>query len=101
MVKLIEITPEWVLTEIPQTHYADGNGNVSVDTDNLTDVKWITLALQTLCIPYEEKEYGDDDNVFFDFEFRIEDIKNNCPAFYKNMKEMDAKNKIYKQTNLN
>jgi hypothetical protein len=101
MVKFIEITPEWVLTEIPQSLYADGNGNISVDTDNVTDVKWIKLALDTLYIPYEEKSYGDDNNVFFDFEFWIEDIKDNCPALYKSMKEMVAKNKIYKQTNLN
>jgi len=101
MVKFIEITTEWVLTEIPQSHYADGNGNISIDTDDLSDVKWIKLALETLCIPYEEKAYGDDNILFFDFEFRIEDIKDNCPALYKNMKEMDAKNKIFKQTNLN
>ncbi len=100
MVKFIEITPEWALTAIPQSHYAC-DGNISIDTDNVTDVKWIKLALNTLCIPYEEKSYGDDNNVFFDIEFRIEDIKNDCPALYKSMKEMDAKNKIYKQTNLN
>ncbi len=100
MVKFIEITPEWVLTEIPQSHYAC-DGNISVDTDNVTDVKWIKLALDTLSIPYEEKSYGDDNNMFFDFEFRIVDIKNNCPALYKSMKEMDAKNKICKNLNIN
>ena len=31
MNKLIELTPEWVLTELSQSLYADGNGIVSID----------------------------------------------------------------------
>ena len=59
MVKPIELNPEWVLSELPQSHYADGNGVVSVDTESTSDAKWIKLALNTLLIPYEEKEYGE------------------------------------------
>ena len=101
MVKPIELTPEWVLNELPISHYADGNGVGSIDTDSVSDACWIKLALNTLLIPYEEKEYGDDDLTFIDFEFCIEDLKENCPALYKQLKEMDTKNKIYKGLNIN
>lgn len=101
VIKPIEITPEWVLSELPQSLYADGNGTVSLDTDNSSDASWIKLALNTLCIPFEEKEYGDGEMIFIDIEFNINDIKENCPALYKSMKELDTKNKIYKNTSLN
>ena len=101
MVKPIELTPEWVLNELPISHYADGNGVGSIDTDSASDACWIKLALNTLLIPYEEQEYGDFDMTFIDFEFNINDIKDNCPNLYIKMKDMDAKNKIYKDLNLN
>lgn len=92
--KSIELTLEWVLNELPISFYADGNGNVSLKTDNVTDAKRIRLALDTSCIPYKENDYGDVETIFFGFEFRIEDIKDNCPAFYRNMKEMDTRNNL-------
>jgi hypothetical protein len=101
MIKLIELNPEWILNEIPISHYADGNGNISIDTDSSTDAKWLMLALNTLCIPYQEDDFGDGDTNYFGFNFRIEDIKKDCPTLYICLKEMDAKNKIYKDLNLN
>lgn len=101
MVKHIELNPEWVLNELPQSLYADGCGNISVDTDSLNDASWIKLALNTLRIPFEENEYGDGNMNFIDIEFRIEDLQQDCPILYNRMKAMDAKNKIYKHTNLN
>lgn len=101
MVKHIELNPEWILTELPQSLYADGNGIVSIDTDSSTDASWIKLALKTLCIPFEENEYGDGDMTFIDIEFHINYLQQDCPALYKSMKDMDTKNKIYKNTNLN
>lgn len=101
MVKLIELNPEWVLTELSDSLYADGQGNMSVDTYTHYDAKWIKLALNTLCINFHETEYGEGEMSFIDYEFRIDDIKINCPALYKMMKEMDAKNNIIKNTNLN
>ena len=101
MVKHIELNPEWVLTELPISLYADGCGAVSLDTDSATDASWIRLALNTLYIPYEEKEYGDGEMTFIDIEFHIDDLKQDCPTLYKRMKEMDANNKFYKNTNLN
>jgi hypothetical protein len=59
MVKPIELNPEWVLSELPLSHYANCSGVVSIDTDSATDASWIKLALKTLCIPYEENDYGD------------------------------------------
>jgi hypothetical protein len=100
MVKHIELTPEWVLSELPQSHYANGSGVVSLDTDNAANASWIKLALNTLLIPYEENEYGEGDSTFIDIEFNIKDIKENCPTLYKKMKKMDTKNKIYKNTSL-
>jgi hypothetical protein len=101
MVKPIELTPEWILSEIPDSLYADGCGNMSVDTYTPNDAKWIKLALDTLCINFQETEFGEGDKTFIDIEFRIDDLKINCPALYKRMKEMDAKNKIIKNTTLN
>ena len=101
MVKPIELNPEWVLSKLPMSLYANGNGVVSVDTDSATEAKWIKLALNTLLIPYEEKEYGEGTTIFIDIEFHIEDLRTDCPNLYKKMKEMDEKNKIYKHTNLN
>jgi hypothetical protein len=101
VIKPIEITPEWVLSELPQSHYADGNGNVSVDSDTISNAKWIELALNSLHIPYTQNEYGDAINLFIDFEFKLEDIHTGCPELYKKMKELDVKNKIYKNMSIN
>lgn len=101
MVKFIELTPEWILSELSQSLYADGKGTACIDTDSASDASWIKLALNTLLIPFEEKEYGDNDMTFIDFEFNINDIKDNCPNLYEKMKDMDTKNKIYNDLNLN
>jgi hypothetical protein len=101
MLKNIELTPEWVLSKFPQVIYVDGSGNVSMDVYDVKEVKWIELALQTLCINFKENEYAEDDVTIIDIEFRLEDLQENCPALYKQLKSMDAKNKIYKELNIN
>ncbi|MGD0340502.1 MAG: hypothetical protein ABSA76_02165 [Bacteroidales bacterium] len=101
MTKLIELNPEWVLSELPDSLYADGNGNISIDTCTRNDASWIKLTLNTLCINFRETEFGVGEKTFVDIEFRIDDLKINCPALYKRMKEMDAKNKLYKNLNIN
>jgi len=100
MQKFIELTSEWILNEIPISHYADGDGNVSLDTDSITNAKLIELALKSSCIPYTQNEYCDAINIFFDFEFKLEDIRSECPNLYKKMRELDAKNNIYKNISL-
>ena len=101
MVKPIELNPEWVLSELTDSLYADGCGNISVGSSTPNDAKWIKLALNTLNIPFKEIEFGEGDVTFTDIEFRIEDIKVECPNLYNRMREMDAKNKIYKDLNIN
>lgn len=101
MVKPIELDPEWVLTELSDALYADGCGNMSVDTYSLTEAKWIKLALNTLHIDFQETVYGESDMTFVDIEFCIDDLKINCPALYKEMMEMDAKNRLFKGLNIN
>lgn len=93
----LKLTPEWVLGKLPRTHYADGDGNISVYTANATDANWIELALDSLNITYNAYDYVDDNDDFvFGFDFRIEDIKDECPNFYKDMKALDTNNMIHK-----
>lgn len=101
MIKIVELIPEWILCNFSQASYADGYGHVSLDVYDNRDIKWIELALNVLNIPFEENEYVDGDMTFIDFEFCIEDLKDDCPTLYKEMKDMDAKNKIYKGLNIN
>ena len=71
MKKIIEVTPEWVLSNIPQALYADGCGHITLDVYDVKEVKWIELALQTLCINFKENEYTEDDVTIIDIEFRL------------------------------
>jgi hypothetical protein len=85
----LKLTPEWVLEKLPHTRYADGDGNVSVYTNDATDANFIELALGSLHIHYEAYDYLDDNDDFvFGFDFRLEDIKDECPTFYKSVKEI-------------
>jgi hypothetical protein len=100
--KILELTPEWVLEKLPHTHYADGDGNISVYTDETTEANFIELALVSLHIPYEAFEYVDDNNDFVNgFEFRIEVIETECPSFYQSMKKLDTNNLIHKNLTKN
>lgn len=93
--KNLNLTPEWVLEKLPHTRYADGAGNISVYTDDATDANFIELALDSLHINYEAYDYLDENDDFvFGFDFRIEDIKDECPAFYQSMKEINNNNMI-------
>jgi len=97
----VELTPERVLTELPQMIIPFGEGEVSLITDCVADADRIKSALGILCIHFNLNEYSNDLQYIIDFELYIDDLKINCPALYKEMKAMDAKNKIYKNTNLN
>lgn len=97
MFKKVELTPEWVLGKLPQTSSLDGEGNISVYTACSTDANWIELALDSLDITYEAYDYVDEyDDFVFGFDFRIEDIKDECPNFCKDMKALDTNNTIQK-----
>jgi hypothetical protein len=102
MEKKIVLTPEWVFENLPHTRYADGEGNVSLYTDDSTDANFIELALDTLNISYETYDYLDDDNdIVFGFDFKIIDIEVECPSFYQSMKEIDNNNMNYKNLSKN
>lgn len=93
----LNLTPEWVFENLPHTRYADGDGNVSLYTDDATDANFIELALDTLDILYEAYDYLNDDNdIVFGFDFKINDVKEECPSFYHSMKEIDNNNMIHK-----
>jgi hypothetical protein len=95
--KQIEITPDWILEKLPHTHHVDSDGMVSVYTDCATNAHWIEKALDTLIIPYETYDYLNDHNDFvFAFDFRIEDIKTECPSLFKRMRAFDKRNNYYK-----
>jgi len=91
--RTLKLSPEWVLEKIPHTSYADGHGKVSVYTGNATDANFIELALNSLQVPFEAYDYLDDNKSFvFGFDFRLEDIRNECPTFYSEMKEINSNN---------
>ena len=86
--KKIEIFPEWILDKSTVTHHADGRGNITIRADTVSDSRWIDLALDTLGIKYEAFIAGYDPDAakqYFavQWEFKIEDIKTECPNLYK------------------
>lgn len=99
MKKLIELTPEWVLENLPDSMYADGYGTMSVYTENPDNASWISLALNTLKIPFSESEFDESDDwddLMISYKFKIEDIKADCPSLYEFMKNLDRDNLQFK-----
>jgi len=96
--KKIEINPEWILEEFPITHYADGNGKVIIETDEIIDARWIDLALAVLHIPYSCSEYYDEEQNTFSwlYTLSLNDLKDDCPTFFKKMNDLDNWNHAYK-----
>lgn len=91
--KTLKLSPEWVLNKLSHTHYADGNGNVSVYTGDATDANFIELALNSLQVSFEAYDYLDENKALvFGFDFRLEDIRNECPTFYNEMKKINSNN---------
>jgi len=97
MKKIIELTPEWILDKLTVTNHADGRGNVTITADSVSDSHWIDLALATLGVKYETNTIGydpDPEKQYFEvqWEFKIEDIKADCPALYSDWKIIDDAN---------
>lgn len=99
MKKIIELTPEWVLNEFSHSLYADGMGIISVYTHCAANATWITKALDTLSIPYKAME--DSELQSFFFEFKIEDIQEECPILCKKLKDINNNNKNYNEISKN
>lgn len=98
MRKSIELTPEWVLEKIPHTHYADGDGKISVYTNDAVHASLIELALETLQLSFQTSDFFDDENeVTIEFNFGVEDINGLCPNYYRKMKELNKNNRKHKK----
>jgi len=98
--KKIELTPEWILDKLTVTHYADGTGKVLITTDTDSDSCWIELALDSLGVKYETCTLcydPDHSKRFFEsqWEFKIEDIKADCPILYNRWKMTDDINAFH------
>ena len=82
------------------THYADGGGSVTICADTVSDSHWIDLALDTLGIKYKTNNVGydpDPEKQYFEvqWEFKIEDIKADCPILYNRWKMTDDINAFH------
>jgi hypothetical protein len=90
MEKTIEISPEWILSEIPTSHLVDGKGNVNIYTTIAFDGCWLKLALTTLKIEFMQLDwYSDESSFFVRYEFKIADIREDCPDLYERLKATD------------
>ena len=104
MKKVIELKPEWILNKLTVTHHADGRGVVTITADSVSDSHWIDLALDTIGIKYEACTVGYDPDPakqYFEaqWEFKIEDIINECPNLYKTWISMNEKHIDYGKHN--
>lgn len=106
--KKIEITLEWILDKLTVTHYADGLGNITITADTVSDSRWIDLALDTINVKYESdilEHDPDPENPFDDFifeiswQFRIEEVKDDCPNLYVKWMGMNLLNSIMENKN--
>lgn len=96
----LKVLPEFILERCTQTFQADGKGNITICTTSVLDSHWINLALVTLKVEYTMVVVGYDPDPVQQFceiqwEFRIEDIKDNCPVLYEKWKQMDNANAQY------
>jgi len=97
MKKLIELTPEWVLENLSQGMCSYGGGKIGVYTNNPDNANWISLALDTLKIPFEVSEITEAEEQSICYEFKIKHIKDDCPSLYEFMKNLDKHNLEFKQ----
>jgi len=106
--KKIEITPEWILDSLSVIHYADGLGNMTITADTVSDSRWIDLALDTINVKYKSDilEYDPDpedpyDDFYFEisWQFRIEEVKDDCPNLYAKWMGMNLLNSIMENKN--
>ena len=82
--KVIELTPEWILMNLSDNWFTDGDGLAFISLFESNSSKaWIALALDTLDIEWEMHEVSIDQEIEFDYLFEIEDIKDLCPEFYE------------------
>jgi hypothetical protein len=92
--KLIKITPEWILTELPNTEIKVNN-DVCIYKVAALDACWFNLALTTLDIDFKQNQITSDEMCMCAvFEFRIEDIRKACPFLYARLQSINESNRI-------
>ena len=86
--KLIEITPDWILKQLPHRLISvESNESVELCINTL-DSCWFKLALNVSGIKYDHHEYTSDDKLTYSIiKFSIGDMKDSCPSFYALIKE--------------
>lgn len=93
--KNIEITAEWILSALTYLAEADGNGTIILMSDNLSDSQWIDLALDSIGVKYESDmnndgfKPDDPDSVLVFWNFKIDEIKFDCPNLFTEWTRMD------------
>jgi len=103
--KNIEITAEWILGILPCYAQADGYGTITLMADNLSDSHWIDLALDTMGVIYDSDIIDDDldledpDGILVFWDFKIDEIKYDCPNLFAEWKRMDLINSLYNRKN--
>ena len=78
--EIIEVTPEWILRTISYLSSVKVNAFVTAFYDE--ELELICMALDTLKISYVVREGDDADDYTYGIEFRLEDIKTDCPSLY-------------------
>ena len=96
MKKLIELSPDWVLKNLSQGVYKDDGGIMSVFA-SVCNASWISLALETLKIPFEESEEGEGDELTIYYQFKIKHIKDDCPSLYYFVKNLNKHQIVFMQ----
>ncbi len=96
MKKKIELTPDWVLENVPHLPILDGKGNLSLYTNDAMDANFIEAALYSLKISYKLNDSnGEDSNFHYGFELRIKDLLEDCPNYCHLLKNIYSSGNIY------
>ena len=88
--KLIELDPEWVIENFSISQGVFEDGKMFVQTDRIIESSVIHFLLESLKIDFEiDGDIEEEDECIF--EFRIEDIKIDCPSLYAEMIRLNIK----------
>lgn len=84
---LFFFTPEWILENMGDSWFANGNGMGIVSTTEKFTRVWIEYAFYTLDIGCGRAEYLINSFERIDYFFSLDDIKDSCPEFYEKLLE--------------
>ena len=99
--RIIKLTPEWILTELPYKQIKFDN-DVCICKVPALDACWYNLALTTLDIDFKQTEITSNEMyICAVFEFRIEDIHKACPSLYDRFQSINEFNRIIEEALVN